>query len=70
VAFPQTRLPELIGAYFEFCKSYYKQHRYRGNVVSGAARLHQDRGSLLAQAIRTDVHPGASSSGEQGWDDF
>ena len=39
---------KLLGAYFAFCKSYYKQHRYRGNVVSGASRLHQDRGSLFS----------------------
>src|ERR1700722_3845465 len=47
-AFPQADYPKLLDAYFAFCKSYYKQHRYRGNVVSGASRLHQDRGSLFS----------------------
>jgi hypothetical protein len=70
-AFPQTDYPQLLGAYFAFCKSYYKQHRYRGNVVSGASRLHQDRGSLFSVSYSGPMFTlEPSSSGEQGWDDF
>src|SRR6202789_1315773 len=70
-AFPQADYPKLLGAYFEFCKSYYKQHRYRGNVVSGAAKLHQDRGSLFSASYLGPMFTlEPSSSGEQGWDDF
>jgi FAD/FMN-containing dehydrogenase len=70
-AFPQSDYPKLLGAYFEFCKSYYKQHRYRGNVVSGASKLHQDRGSLFSASYLGPMFTlEPSSSGEQGWDDF
>jgi FAD/FMN-containing dehydrogenase len=70
-AFPQADYPALLGAYFAFCKSYYKEHRYRGNVVSGAARLHQDRGSLFSASYSGPMFTlEPSSSGEQGWDDF
>jgi FAD/FMN-containing dehydrogenase len=70
-AFPQADYPKLLGDYFAFCKSYYKQHRYRGNVVSGAAKLHQDRGSLFSVSYLGPMFTlEPSSSGEQGWDDF
>jgi FAD/FMN-containing dehydrogenase len=70
-AFPQADYPNLLGAYFAFCKSYYKEHRYRGNVVSGAAKLHQDRGSLFSASYAGPMFTlEPSSSGEQGWDDF
>jgi FAD/FMN-containing dehydrogenase len=70
-AFPQADYPNLLGAYFAFCKSYYKEHRYRGNVVSGAAKLHQDRGSLFSASYAGPMFTlEPSSSGEKGWDDF
>jgi FAD/FMN-containing dehydrogenase len=70
-AFPQADYAKVLRDYFAFCKAYYKQHRYRGNVVSGAAKLHQDRGSLFSASYSgpmVTLEP--SSSGEQGWDDF
>ncbi len=70
-AFPQADYPKLLAAYFAFCKSYYKEHRYRGNVVSGASRLHQDRGSLFSASYSGPMFTlEPSSTGEQGWDDF
>ena len=70
-AFPQADFPHVVSGYFDFCKSYYKQHRYRGNVVSGASRLHQDRGSLFSASYSGPMFTlEPSSSGEQGWDDF
>src|SRR5271154_1152201 len=70
-AFPHADYARLLSAYFAFCKSYYKQHRYRGNVVSGASRLHQDRGSLFSASYSGPMFTlEPSSSGEQGWDDF
>jgi FAD/FMN-containing dehydrogenase len=70
-AFPQADYPKLLAEYFAFCKTYYKEHRYRANLVSGANRVHQDRGSLFSVSYSGPVitlEP--SSSGEQGWDDF
>jgi FAD/FMN-containing dehydrogenase len=70
-AFPQTDYPRILGEYFAFCKAYYKEHRYRCNLVSGASRLHQDRGSLFSLSYcgpMITLEP--SSTGEKGWDDF
>ncbi len=70
-AFPQADFAKVLGEYFSFCKAYYKQHRYRGNVVNGASRLHQDRGSLFSVSYAGPMFTlEPSSSGEQGWDDF
>jgi hypothetical protein len=61
----------MLGEYFKFCKSYYKEHRYRSNVVSGASRLHQDRGSLFSVSYTGPMFTlEPSSSGDNGWDDF
>jgi len=69
--FPQAEFPAVLGEYFAFCKAHYKQHRYRCNVVNGAARLHQDRGSLFSVSYSGPVFTlEPSSTGEKGWDDF
>ena len=70
-AFPQADYPKLLAAYFGFCKSYYKEHRYRCNVVNGASRLHQDRGSLFSASYSGPMFTlEPSSTGDAGWDDF
>src|SRR5271170_5157804 len=70
-AFPQADYPKLLGAYFAFCQAYYKEHRYRCNVVNGASRLHQDRGSLFSASYSGPMFTlEPSSTGDAGWDDF
>jgi hypothetical protein len=70
-AFPEADYPKLLAAYFAFCKSYYKEHRYRCNVVNGASRLHQDRGSLFSASYSGPMFTlEPSSTGDAGWDDF
>jgi hypothetical protein len=70
-AFPEANYPKVLAGYFSFCKSYYKEHRYRCNVVSSASRLHQDRGSLFSASYSGPMFTlEPSSSGEKGWDDF
>jgi len=70
-AFPEASYPKVLAGYFAFCKAYYKEHRYRCNVVSGASRLHQDRGSLFSASYSGPMFTlEPSSSGEKGWDDF
>jgi len=69
--FPQAGFPKLLAEYFAFCRSYYKQHGYRCNVVNGASRLHQDRSSLFSvsfQGPMITLEP--SSTGDRGWDEF
>jgi FAD/FMN-containing dehydrogenase len=70
-AFAQADYPKMLGEYFNFCRSYYKEHRYRSNVVTGASRLHQDRGSLFSVSYTGPMFTlEPSSSGDSGWDDF
>jgi FAD/FMN-containing dehydrogenase len=70
-AFPEASFPKVLAEYFTFCKSYYREHRYRCNVVSGASRLHQDRGSLFSASYSGPMFTlEPSSNGEKGWDDF
>jgi FAD/FMN-containing dehydrogenase len=70
-AFAQADYPKVLGEYFAFCKSYFKENHYRGNVVSNASRLHQDRGSLFSASYSGPTFTlEPSSNGETGWDDF
>jgi FAD/FMN-containing dehydrogenase len=70
-AFPEASYPKVLAEYFAFCRSYYKEHRYRCNVVSGASRLHQDRGSLFSVSYSGPMFTlEPSSTGDKGWDDF
>jgi FAD/FMN-containing dehydrogenase len=69
--FAQADFPKVLAEYFAFCKSYYKEHRYRCNVVTGASRLHQDRGSLFSVSYTGPMFTlEPSSTGDSGWDDF
>ncbi len=70
-AFPETNYPKLLGEYFAFCRSYYKQHNYRCNVVNGASRLHQDRSSLFSVSFSGPMFTlEPSSTGDRGWAEF
>jgi FAD/FMN-containing dehydrogenase len=70
-AFPEAEFPKLLGEYFAFCKSYYKEHGFRCNVVNGASRLHQDRGSLFSVSFAGPMFTlEPSSTGDRGWNDF
>jgi FAD/FMN-containing dehydrogenase len=70
-AFPQADYPKVLAAYYSFCKSYFKTNHYRCNVVSGASRLHQDKGSLFSASYTGPMFTlEPSSTGDEGWDDF
>jgi hypothetical protein len=69
--FPQLEFPRLIEQYFRFCQAYYKQHKYRCNVVHNSMRLHQDSGALFSPSYKGaafTIEP--ASGGEEGWDDY
>jgi FAD binding domain len=69
--FPQADFPKLLGAYFAFCKAYFKENGFRCNVVSGASRLHQDRSSLFSVSFGGPMFTlEPSSTGDKGWNDF
>jgi hypothetical protein len=70
-AFPAAGYPQVLAEYFAFCRGYYKEHRYRPNVVTAASRLHRDRASLFSVSYNgpmVTLEP--SSDGEKGWADF
>ena len=70
-AFAQAEFPRLLAEYFAFCHAYYKQHRYRCNIVHTSSRLHRDRNSLFSlsyDGAAFTIEP--SSVGDKGWDDF
>jgi FAD/FMN-containing dehydrogenase len=70
-AFPQSDFPKVLNEYFAFCRAYYKQHRYRCNVVTGASRVHQDRSSLFSVSYSGHMFTlEPSSTGDKGWDEF
>jgi FAD/FMN-containing dehydrogenase len=70
-AFPAADYPRVLAEYFAFCRTYFKEHRYRPNVVTAASRLHRDRASLFSVSYNgpmLTLEP--SSNGEKGWADF
>ena len=70
-AFPQAEFPRVLAAYFGFSRAHYKEHKYRCNVVNGASRVHQDRGSLFSVSYNGPMFTlEPSSTGEKGWDEF
>ncbi len=70
-AFPEADFPRRLAEYFAFCRTHYKQHGYRCNVVNGASRLHQDRSSLFSLSYSGPMFTlEPSSTGGHGWDEF
>ncbi len=50
-AFPEEQYPEVLKAYFQFSKDYYKQKGYRTNMLSVGYRIAQDQQSLLSYSF-------------------
>ncbi len=70
-AFPQADFPRVLEKYLAFCRAYYKQFRYRCNLVAGATRLHRDRSALFSPSYAGNmVTLEPSSPGDQGFEDF
>jgi FAD/FMN-containing dehydrogenase len=70
-AFPQERYAETLGEYFEFAQRYYKNHRWRPNMLHVGYRILQDQSSLFSytydwNAITIDP----VCTGAPGWIDF
>jgi FAD/FMN-containing dehydrogenase len=70
-AFPARNFRRVLTEYFAFCRSYYKEHRYRPSLVTRSSRLHRDRSSLFSVSYDGAVltlEP--ASDGSEGWADF
>jgi FAD/FMN-containing dehydrogenase len=70
-AFPEEDYPQLVRAYFEFCRNYYKQHGYRCNMLNVAYRIQQDDSSLFSYSSTGNVMTlDPVSTGDPGWTEF
>lgn len=70
-AFPEERYPELVRAYFEFCRTYYQEHGYRCNMLNVAYRILQDDSSLFSYSSTGNVLTlDPVATGDPGWADF
>ncbi len=70
-AFPEERYPEILPAYFAFCRDYYQQHGYRCNMLNVAYRVLADKNSLFSYSASGNVMTlDPVSTGDAGWEDF
>lgn len=70
-AFPEESYPEVLSAYFQFCKDYYRQKGYRINLLTVGYRVLQDQSSLLSYSFDGNamtIDP--VSTANPGWNDF
>jgi len=70
-AFPEERYAETLGEYFRFAQDYYRNHRWRPNMLHVGYRILQDQSSLFSytydwNAITIDP----VCTGAPGWTDF
>lgn len=70
-AFPEERYPEIIKAYFDFCRRYYQEQGYRCNMLNVAYRILKDDSSLFSYSSHGNVMTlDPVSTGDPGWTDF
>ena len=70
-AFPEAQYPTAITDFFKFCKDYYKQNRYRSNLLYVGYRIAQDQQSLLSYSWDGNVMTiDPVSTGNPGWETF
>jgi FAD/FMN-containing dehydrogenase len=70
-AFSRSSYPQAIRDYYRFCKDYYREHRYRTDVINVGYHIVQDRQSLFSYTRDWDaltLDPVAS--GAKGWQEF
>ncbi|MES1257617.1 MAG: FAD-binding oxidoreductase [Acidobacteriota bacterium] len=70
-AFPEEIYPDVLTAYFQFNKDYYRQKGYRSNMLSVGYRIAQDRQSLFSYSYDGPVMTvDPVSTANSGWDAF
>lgn len=70
-AFPVQNYPDILKAYFAFCREYFEQHGYRCDLLNVGYYIAKDTQSLFsytrnAEAMTLDP----VSTGGDGWEDF
>jgi hypothetical protein len=69
--FPEGRYPELLPAYFEFCKEYERDTGFRCDLISVGYRVFEDRNPLFSYTWDGDVMTlDPVSTGSDGWHEF
>jgi FAD/FMN-containing dehydrogenase len=70
-AFPERTYPEVLRAYFAFCRDYYKREGYRCNLLNVGYRINQDDNALFSYSFGgTVITADPVSTGGPGWQDF
>ncbi len=70
-AFPRETFPQTIRDYFEFCKTHFRDHGYRCDLLNVGYSIAADRQSLFSYTRRghaLTLDP--VSTGGEGWDEF
>jgi FAD/FMN-containing dehydrogenase len=70
-AFPEEIYPTVLPAYFDFCKKYDKEQKYRNNMLYVGYRILQDRQALLSYSWDGNVMTiDPVSTANPGWTTF
>ncbi len=70
-AFPEEVYPDVLKAYFQFSKDYYKQQGYRSNMLSVGYRIAKDQQSLLSYSFNGPIMTvDPVSTANNGWYPF
>jgi FAD/FMN-containing dehydrogenase len=70
-AFPERDYPDVLRAYFAFCREYYKKEGYRCNLLNVGYRINEDDSALFSYSFKgTVVTVDPVSTGSPGWREF
>uniref|UniRef100_UPI000B4A4565 FAD-binding oxidoreductase n=1 Tax=Calothrix rhizosoleniae TaxID=888997 RepID=UPI000B4A4565 len=70
-AFPEEQYLDILRAYFDFCRNYYKEQGYRCNMLNVGYRILKDDNSLFSYSSMGNVLTlDPVSTGNPGWEDF
>lgn len=70
-AFPESNYTVVLRDYCSFCRTYYRDHQYRCNMLSVGYRIAQDQSSLFSYSYDGPVMTvDPVTTPEAGWDDF
>lgn len=70
-AFPERDYPDVLRAYFRFCRDHYKSKGYRCNLLNVGYRINRDDNALFSYSFEgTVMTVDPVSTGGPGWEDF
>lgn len=70
-AFDEQRYPEVLAAYYDFCRRHFDEHGYRCDMLNVGYRISHDRSQLFSYTWdHTVMTLDPVSTGQDGWDDF